>query len=296
MLALAVLALVLQQETASLRDRLLQAIDSSGAEVALMLVPLDGGQTVEIEPEKAFHAASTMKVPVMIELFRQAKAGRLSLADPHPVRNEFRSIVDGSTYTLSEGDDSDREVYAALGKTLTLGHLCEAMITVSSNFAANLLIDTLGVEHIRRTVTRLGADERGGMQLLRGVEDTKAFEQGRNNSTTARGLAVLFTRLARGTAVDADADAAMIEMLQRQRFNDAIPAGLPPGTPVAHKTGNITRIHHDAGIVYGPRPYVLVILTRGIQDQKESAALIARLTGIVHGAVGLRATGTGQKR
>jgi beta-lactamase class A len=222
-----------------------------------------------------------MKVPVMIELFRQARAGHLSLEEPLSIRNEFHSIVDGSVYQLSEGDDSDSQVYAALGKTMPLRQLCELMITVSSNFAANLLIERVGVENIRRTVSALAAD---GMQVLRGVEDQKAFDKGMNNTTTARGLLVLLDRLAHGTAVDASSDAEMVEILKRQKFADAIPAGLPPGTPVAHKTGNITRIHHDAAIVFASRPYVLVLLVRGIEDQKQSAALMAQLSRVVYDA------------
>ena len=244
-------------------------------EVGLMLLPLDGRGAVMIEPDKAFHAASTMKVPVMIELFRQAEAGQLHLEDPLPIENEFHSIVDGSVYHLSVGDDSDAEVYKAVGKTLTLRELCEAMITVSSNLAANLLIERLGVENIRATVARLGAT---GMDVRRGVEDQKAFDQGLNNTTTARGLGVLMQQLAQGKAVNARADAEMVAILKRQKFKDAIPAGVPEGTAVAHKTGNITKIHHDAAIVYGPRPYVLVILVRGIQEQKESAALMAAIS------------------
>jgi beta-lactamase class A len=120
------------------------------------------------------------------------------------------------------------------------------------------------------------------MQVVRGVEDSKAFQKGLNNSTTARGLLTLFEKLGRGEAVDAESDAAMIEVLKRQKFNDAIPAGVPAGTPVAHKTGNITRIHHDAGIVYGPRPYVLVLLVRGIEEKKESAALMAELSRLIY--------------
>jgi beta-lactamase class A len=231
----------------------------------------------------------------MIELFRQATAGRVALNDPLPIRNEFRSIVDGSVYSLSDADDSDHEIYAALGKTLTLAQLCEAMITVSSNFATNLLIEKLGVESIRRTVSALGADANGGMQVLRGVEDSKAFAKGLNNSTTARGLLVLFDRLGHGQAVDAASDAAMIDVLKRQKFNEAIPAGLPPGTPVAHKTGTITRIHHDAGIVFAPRPYVLVLLVRGIEDRKTSAALMAELSRMMYEA-SIANSNAGQKR
>jgi beta-lactamase class A len=116
------------------------------------------------------------------------------------------------------------------------------------------------------------------------VEDQKAFDKGLSNTTTARGLMVLLDRIAHGQAVDAQSDAAMIDLLKRQTFNDGIPGGLPSGTPVAHKTGNITRIHHDAAIVYAPRPYVLVLLVRGIEDQKRSAALMAELSKAIYDA------------
>jgi beta-lactamase class A len=264
-----------QTPEADLTARVQRLIDSSGAEVAVALRTIDGRREILIDPDKTFHAASTMKVPVMIELFRQAEAGQLKLDEALPIKNEFHSIVDGSVYQLSVGDDSDAEVYKNAGKTMTLRDLCEAMITVSSNFAANLLIERVGAESVRKTVTRLGADD---MVVLRGVEDQKAFDKGMNNATTARALAVLLRKLAEGRAVSPKADAEMVAILKRQKFNDAIPAGLPAGTPVAHKTGSITKIHHDAAIVYGPRPYVLVVLVRGIQDQKVSAALMASIS------------------
>jgi beta-lactamase class A len=274
---LQVLALTSQSasEPAGLRERVLSLIKASGAEVAVAFRTIDQRDELLIEPDQTFHAASTMKVPVLIELFRQADAGTLSLDEPLPIRNEFHSIVDGSVYQLDVSDDSDGDVYKAVGGTLTLRQLAEAMITVSSNFAANLLIERLGIQNIRATVHRLGAD---AMQVLRGVEDDKAFEKGLNNTTTARGLLTLLEKLARGPVVSAKADAEMIAILSRQTFNDAIPAGVPAGTRVAHKTGTITKIHHDAAIVFGPRPYVLVVLVRGLQEEKDSAALIAAIS------------------
>jgi beta-lactamase class A len=276
---------VAQSGVATSRAAVERLITESGADVAVAFRTLDGPAGVAprlqllIQPDVEYHAASTMKVPVMIELFRQARAGLVKLDEPLAVKNEFASIVDGSPYTLSMGDDSDAEVYTRVGQTMTLLELCEPMITVSSNFATNLLIQRLGAPNVQRTVDGMGA---GGMIVRRGVEDSKAFAKGLNNSTTARALMVLMERIARLEAVDAEASRQMLEILKRQKFNDAIPANLPPGTPVAHKTGSITKIHHDAAIVLAPTPFVLVVLTRGIEDLKQSAALMARIARVLY--------------
>jgi len=155
------------------------------------------------------------------------------------------------------------------------------MITVSSNFATNIIIERLGAAAIQQTTIALGAP---GMHVLRGVEDGKAFQKGLNNTTTARALMTLLERIAHGDAVDKPASDEMIAILKRQHFNDRIPAGVPAGTPVAHKTGEITRIQHDAGIVYAARPYVLVVLVRGLDDVRRGSALIADISRVVYGA------------
>ena len=266
----------------ALRQKLDGLIAASGAEVAVAFRTLDGRQELFISPNQVFHAASTMKVPVMIEMFRQAKVGFFKLDDRLTVVNSFRSIVDESLYQLSAADEDEKELYTAVGQTRTYRQLCELMITVSSNLATNILIDKLGVEKIQQTTLDLGGI---GMSVRRGVEDAKAFRAGLNNATTAKALLVLLEAIAREQAISQTASREMIEVLKRQRFNDAIPAGLPPGTVVAHKTGSITRVQHDAAVVYGPRPYVLVVLTRGIEDEAKSKALIAEIAKVVHGAV-----------
>jgi beta-lactamase class A len=256
---------------ASLEER----IQKSGADVGVAFRTLDGKAVWSFHAEDVFHAASTMKIPVMIELFHQVRQGKVKLGDSLPIQNEFRSLADGSTFTLDPKDDSETDLYKAVGQTRTLSQLCELMITVSSNFATNLMIQKLGVENIRATVRALHAD---GMNVLRGVEDNKAFAKGLNNTTTAEGLAVLLEAIAKGEAVDADASRQMVEILERQKFNEGIPAGLPANTHVAHKTGELTKLHHDAAIVYAKRPFVLVVLVRGLEELKESSALMADIT------------------
>jgi beta-lactamase class A len=250
-------------------------IKQSGADVGVDFKTLDGKVEWSYRADDIFHAASTMKIPVMIELFHQVNQRKVTLDDPLILKNEFHSIVDGSVYSLNVKDDSEAELYKSEGQTRTLRELCELMITASSNFATNLLIEKLGVENIRATVHALDAD---GMNVLRGVEDSKAYEKGLNNTTTARGLAILLLAIAQGKAGDAKSCKEMIAILERQKFNEGIPAGLPSGTRVAHKTGEITNIHHDAAIVFAKRPFVLVILVRGLADLKESSALMADIT------------------
>jgi beta-lactamase class A len=91
-------------------------------------------------------------------------------------------------------------------------------------------------------------------------------------------LLILLEAIAKGQAVDPDSSRQMVEILARQKFNEAIPAGVPLGTRVAHKTGELTKVHHDAAVVYAPRPFVLVVLVRGMAESKDSAALMADIT------------------
>ena len=161
-------------------------IGKSGAEVAIAFRTLDGKTEWFFNPDETFHAASTMKIPVMIELFHQVREGKLKLDDAPPIKNEFHSLVDGSVYTLSATDDSDAELYKAVGQTRTLRQLCELMITTSSNFAANLLIEKLGV----RKYSRHGAFARRGRDecVARAWKTRRRLRKGLNNTTTARGL------------------------------------------------------------------------------------------------------------
>jgi beta-lactamase class A len=251
-----------------------------GAHVGVALHDLRDRFDLRISADSSFHAASTMKVPVMIELFRRADAGALSLDQGVLLVNQFGSIVDGSPYSLDAGDDSDSTLYAKIGVRVPIRELLERMIERSSNLATNTLIAIVGAGNTNATARALGARR---IQVRRGVEDQKAFDAGLNNTTTASDLAALMLAIERGQAASSSSCRAMRDILLKQEFSQEIPAGLPVGTPVAHKTGWITGTRHDAAIVYPPRrtPYVLVVLTRGIPEDTTQIALIADVSRMV---------------
>lgn len=251
-----------------------------GAYVAVSFRDLGSSESLDLAADVDFHAASTMKIPVMLEILRSAEAGRISLDQGLLLVNRFHSIVDGSSYELDPAEDSDSSVYARVGERVPVRELMERMIVRSSNLATNALIAMVGAEPANATAHALGATH---IRVLRGVEDGKAFAAGRNNTTTSADLAALLSSIERGDALRPESTRLMKEILLRQEFNDGIPAGVPPGTPVAHKTGSITATMHDAAIVYpaGRRPYVLVVLTRGIPQEAVARALIADVSRMV---------------
>ncbi|HWN45649.1 MAG TPA: serine hydrolase [Thermoanaerobaculia bacterium] len=241
---------------------------------------LGTGATFSVNDRERFHAASTMKVPVMMGFFEAIDRGAMRLDEPVEVRNEFHSIMDGSVYTLDPKEDGDPDLYQAVGQTRPLEELIRRMIVRSSNLATNLLIERIGAPTVMDLMRRIEAYD---LRVLRGVEDQKAYDAGMNNVTTANDLRIVLKAIADGTTFSAASGERMIDILKAQEFNEKIPAGLPPGTPVAHKTGDITGIHHDAAIVFPPgeKPYVLVVLTAGFQDEKEADKAIADISRAV---------------
>src|SRR5688572_20887032 len=219
-----------------------------------------------------FHAASTMKLAVLLGVFRQVDRGEVSLEAPVHVRNRFTSIVNQEPFMLDLGRDADPDVYGHLGKTLTVRELSYWMITKSSNLATNLLVDVVGIPTIQQALDELEID---GIKILRGVEDQAAFDAGLNNEVTGNGLLKLLRLIAEGRAYSQHACDEMLKIMLDQQYRSGIPAGLPKAARVAHKTGNISTVHHDAGIVYleSRKPYVLVILTQFTPEQGRGTAV-----------------------
>jgi beta-lactamase class A len=285
----AAVLLTIAQKPDSTLDKIQARIQQEpGAQVGLAYIDLASRDTLFVNADTSFHAASTMKVPVMIELFRRASTGSFGMGQRLMIVNQFASIADGSPYALDPNADSDTTLYHRVGTRVSVDTLLRLMITRSSNFATNTLIALVGADQVNQTMRSLGARR---IQVLRGVEDGKAFDKGLNNTTTARDLATILRAIEEGRAGSPEATREMREILLAQEFNEKIPAGLPSGVRVAHKTGEITAHSHDAAIVYplGRAPYVLVVLTRGIQDGAKSSKLIADISSIVYARNSARA-------
>lgn len=265
----------------ALESKVREELAKTEGRFAVAFKDLSTGDTLFINADSVFHAASTMKTPVMAELFRQAAESKFSLTDSIVIKNEFKSIVDGSPYSLSRDSDSDTLIYERVGKKETIMNLMTDMIIVSSNLATNILIDLVGAKKVDSLLLSIGARN---MHVLRGVEDTKAFEAGLNNTTSARGQLLLYELIATSKLVDEKSSSEMIRVLSDQRFGEIIPARLPKDVIIAHKTGSITGVQHDGGIVLLPdgRKYILVLLSSKLIDREKGIETMARVSELIY--------------
>ena len=264
-----------------LREDILAVYDTVDGDFAVGFKDLFTGDTLFIQGDSSYHAASTMKTPVMVEVYRQAAARKFNLTDSVVLRNEFRSIVDSSLYSLNPADDSDTVTYDHLGEKRTIYQLMYDMIIVSSNFATNLVIDIVGAKQVEAMLRNIGTTN---IHVLRGVEDTKAFRAGLNNTTTARDQVILYEQIANNSIADSAACAEMMKVLLDQRFTDILPARLPADVRVAHKSGSISGVQHDGGIIILPdgRRYILILLSDHLTDAGKGIEAMARVSELVY--------------
>ncbi len=267
----------LTEELERLRD------ESKARAIAVALHDLESDLRFSMQGDRWFHAASTIKVAVLLAVFRAADEGRLRLDDSLHVRNRFFSAAEGSPLHLNRDSDAMPELYQAIGRTVKISTLAEGMISSSSNLATNLLLDFLGVEYARNVLRDAQVD---GVELRRGVEDHAAFEKGINNEATANGLLTLLSAV-RGDFLTSESKEQAIRILLQQRFNSMIPAGLPAHAAVAHKTGEISTACHDVGIVYLPErePYIAVILTEFNSEGEGRRETVAAVSEAIYRSV-----------
>jgi len=271
------LASPLNEELERLNDQ------SKARAIAVAVHDLESGWRFSLRADRWFHAASTIKVALLLAVFRAADESRLRLDDSLHVRNRFFSAADGSPFHLNRDSDAMPELYESIGRTAKISALTEGMISSSSNLATNLLLDLVGVEYARKVLRDAQVD---GVELRRGVEDHAAHQREINNEVTADGLVRLLSAV-RGDFLSKESKEQAIRILLDQRFKSMIPAGLPAHATVAHKTGEISTACHDMGIVYLPErePYIAVILTEFASEQDGRRETVAAISEAIYRSV-----------
>jgi beta-lactamase class A len=232
-----------------------------------------------INADRRFHAASTIKVAILLAIGKAIDEGRIRPGDTLHIRNRFRSALDRTPFRLDAESDGYPQLHRLVGRTAKISNLAEWMIVSSSNLATNLLLDYITVGEAQRVLRDAGVTE---VYLRRGVDDKNAHDQNFNNETTATGMLDLFATLRGDFLSKASRDWA-INILLQQRFSSMIPAPLPAHASVAHKTGEISTACHDAGIVYLPErePYILVVLTEVAAETNGRRETIAKISEVV---------------
>jgi beta-lactamase class A len=259
--------------------------------LAVAISDFESGSRFAYHGDRWFHAASTIKLAVLVGVYGAIHRGDLLLQSRVHVRNRFLSAYDGSPYRVRVDRDANAEVHGEIGRTLRVSELAEHMITSSSNLATNLLLDLVGLDVLQKTLERFGLE---GIDLRRGVEDELAYQHDINNRVTAKGLVGLLSLIEEERAFTPELSRQMLDVLHRQQFRSGIPAGLPPEARVANKTGDISTVAHDAGLVYLPlrKPYAIAVLTEWEPSATGRSTTIAAASYIAYAAlIGDRADG-----
>ncbi len=236
--------------------------------------PLVGDAEFAYNSEAQHYAASTMKLALVIAAYTAAESGRLRLNQPVVIRNDFCSAAGSGRFEVDAAEDEDPEPWRRLGSTVALRWLCHRALVRSSNLATNLVFEAVDGQAIAAVLAKVGARR---SRIERGIEDTEAREAGLDNVVTARDLALTLQSLATCGVAGRDACTEIMSVLRAQQFNDAIPRGLPSGLTVAHKSGWVDGICHDAAVIYpaDAPPFVFVMCTTSELSAADALELIA---------------------
>jgi beta-lactamase class A len=267
----------------ALTSQIAKIEEESGAKaIGVALHDAETGLELHYKADRWFHAASTIKVPILLGVFAAIDRGDLLPHSRVHVRNRFLSVVESLPFRVESGRDANSAVHNAIGKMMRVDELAYHMITTSSNLATNLLLGVIGPDSVNRTLKELDVDD--GIELKRGVEDELAFDKGISNMVTADGLLRILVLLSEGKAFSPALSRRMMDILHGQEFNQGIPARLPKGARVAHKTGEISTVAHDAGVIYLPKrkPYGLVILTEWAPEGTGRSRTIATISHTIY--------------
>ncbi|NUR05584.1 MAG: serine hydrolase [Nocardioidaceae bacterium] len=219
----------------------------------------DGTTTYARDAEVPHYAASTMKLPLVVAAHRRHDRGELDLDAPVEVHDAFASAYDGATFSMRQEHDQDDETWDARGTSVPLRELARRAVVRSGNLATNLVLERTGTDEVAAVLRDAGCSP--ATVLPRGIEDAPAREAGLDNLVTAHDLGLVIGALVSGRLVGAGSARELEAVLAAQEHDEQVPAGLPAGTYVAHKTGWVDGVAHDVALVRPAdrAPYVLAV-------------------------------------
>ncbi|MBI2683015.1 MAG: serine hydrolase [Acidobacteriales bacterium] len=245
-----------------------QVADGVDGVMAVAITDLTSGEQILINPDEVMPQASSIKITVLLELYRQAQSGKLRLADEYVVRGE--DLV----------QDSDIMGGLTPGVTrLTLRDLATMMVAVSDNAATNVLIDRVGMENVNASLRSLGLEH---TRLRRKMMDLKAAQEGRENVATAREMTSLLRQVYQGKVLNKEMTADFFKVLSTHK-DSPIPRLLPEGLMVADKPGALEGVRTDSGIVFVPgRPFVVSVMGTYLRDERAAETAISRIAKLAY--------------
>jgi beta-lactamase class A len=251
-----------------LRQKIWGILETYTGHFGLVIMNQATGARLELNPTQPFPAASMIKVPIMYAIMRQAAANTLSLEDTLIVTKDV--CVDGAGIL--------KELRPNL--PMTVKELVTLMIIVSDNTATNMLIDLVGMKSINATMSALGLT---ATCLKRRMMDFAAAQNGRENTTSAADLTLLYSKLLTDSEIPRLYNHLMLDILKRQQIRDKLPFYWPEETVLAHKTGTLAGVEHDGGILFFPGgPYIVVVLTSNLEANYRGLQLVAEIGQVLY--------------
>ncbi len=232
--------------------------------LGVAILDLTSGQKFLLHADQIFPQASSIKIAVLAELYRQAQTGKLKLSD---------------LYTVQSSDlvpDSDIMGGLTPGVTrITLRDLATMMVAVSDNSATNVLIDRVGMENVNALLDSHGLSH---TRLRRKMMDLKAASEGRENISTPGEMMALLENLYRGKVLDKEMTEDFFKVLSTHKAS-FIPRDLPEGLKIANKPGELEGVRNDSGVVFlDNRPYVICVMTTYLRNERDGEDAIRRIS------------------